>query len=292
MSGGSRTQTTVQSNEPYEAAQPLLDRAMGDAMTRYRSGNLTPSSRMDTTVPWSSDTRSGMGVIGRNARDAISQSPFSDMLGNFGDTYGNGGFNQQQRTAMDALNPIARGDFLDPTRTNQHFESILSRTRENAGTDVSQMMAGMGRFAGGAHQGVLADTLGGIESEARLNQYNLERDRQTNAAGQLFGMGQTGMDNVANAGSVWTDLLAGRDAAPNSLIGLGSMHEDLAGRQLNDRLRRADAPLNDIRTLLGIASGAGGYGTSTAQTPTQNNTMSNMLGGGLGLASLLFGGGF
>lgn len=289
MSGGSKTQTSTTSQQPYAASKPLLNTAMKDAMKRYESGTgaLNPSSQIDTAIPFAGQTKAGMGAMESNARNAMGQNPFQAMLGDFGDTYGQGGFNDAQRTAMNPMTATARGDFLN--RVDPNFEKVLGTAKENAGTDVGSMMAGMGRFAGGAHQGILTDRLGNMEADARLGQYNIERDRQTDAADSLFGMGQAGMGNVANAGDVWTSLLAGQDAAPNALMGIGAMNEDLAGRQKNDQLRKAESRMNDLKALLGIASGAGGYGTSTAQTPMQNNSMSNMMGGGLGLASLLFG---
>jgi hypothetical protein len=154
------------------------------------------------------------------------------------------------------------------------------------------MMAGMGRFAGGAHQGILTDRLGGIESQARLGQYNLERDRQAGAIGDLFNMGQQGQSNLSNSGSIYQSLLAGQDAPANSLMGLGAMKEDYAGRRRNDQLRMADSGLTNIQALLSAAAGAGGYGKTTAQMPAQNNGWSNALGmgaGGLGLLGMLGG---
>ncbi len=290
MSGGSKKQTTTQTNSPYKGAQPLLDTAMSQGLGLYQSGGLNQSANINTAVPLSSQTQEGMGAIHRNAADAMrpGMDPFPNMMANFGTTYGRGGYNDEQRSAISLLAPTARGDYLN--RTDPNFEAVLARTKENAGTDVGQMMSGMGRFAGGAHQGILADRLGGIESEARLNQYNTERDRQTGAINSLFGMGQTGMGNVANAGSIWSDMLAGRNAAPESIMGIGSQLEDYEGRLINDRIRQLDKPTTDLQTLLGIAQGAGQYGTSTAQQPRQSNTFSNIMGGGLGLASLLYGG--
>lgn len=288
MGGSNKQQTTKTSNAPYKSAQPLLDTAMGDALNLYNKDKLVGSTGISTAVPFDSLTREGMRGMRSNARDANSNSAFGSIMGNFNDTYGNGGFNSQQRTAMDALMPTARGDFLN--RTDPNFENVLSTTKENAGTDVNSMLAGMGRFAGGAHQGILADKLGNIEADARLGQYNLERDRQSDAANTIFGMGQQGMDNTAAAGDVWSSILGGRDAANQSLMGLGSMREDLAGRRINDRIRRADGPLSQLQALLGIAGGAGGYGTTRAQAPANNNGFSNAAGASLGLASLLFGG--
>jgi hypothetical protein len=283
--GGSDTQETTTTAEPYKASKPLLDKAMGDAMSAYNGGGLVPSSGMKTAIPYSGLTREGMGDIRRNARSAMGTDAMAGTLGQMGNIWGNGGYNSQQQTALDALNPIARGDYLNKPDAN--FEAVLSRTKENAGTDVNSMMSGMGRFAGGAHQGIFADTMGGIESQARLGQYNLERDRQAGAIGDLFNMGQQGQSNLSNSGSIYQSLLAGQDAPANSLMGLGAMQEDYKGRVKNDQLRMADSGLTNLQALLGIAGGAGGYGKTTAQMPMQNNGWSNALGMGMSAASMM-----
>lgn len=288
--GGSDRQETTTTAEPYKNAKPLLNTAMQDAMRAYNRGNLVPSSEMNTVVNYDRSTRKGMGQIERNAQNAMQNNPMSTALRQMGNTWGQGGYNNQQQTALQALNPIARGDYLNKPDAN--FEAVLARTKENAGTDVNSMMSGMGRFGGGAHQGILADTLGGIESEARLGNLYRNQDRQDAAIRDQFGMGQQGQSNMSNAGNVFQSLLAGRDAPSNALMGVGAMREDLAGRQLNDRLRQADSNLTNMQTLLGIAGGAGGYGQTTAQMPGVNNGWSNALGagmGGLGLMSMLGG---
>lgn len=288
--GGNDTQQTTTTAEPYKASKPLLNTAMGDAMRAYNNGNLVKSTGIKTAIPYDQATRRGMTAISNSANSAMDADRLGTAIRQMGNTWGQGGFNNQQQTALEALNPIARGDYLNKPDAN--FEAVLSRTKENAGTDVNSMMSGMGRFGGGAHQGILADTLGGIESQARLGQYNLERDRQAGAIGDLFNMGQQGQSNLSNAGSVYQSLLAGKDAPANALMGVGAMREDLAGRQKNDQLRMADSKLTNLQALLGIAGGAGGYGTTTAQMPMQNNGWSNALGagmGGLGLLSMLGG---
>lgn len=287
MSGGSKTQTTTQTNKPYKAAQPLLDNAMKRGNALFQNGQLVPSASMSGVVPMSGNTQKGLWMREGNAAQAAAADPIGKMFGNFSSTYGNGGYNDQQRSAINALMPTVNGDYLN--RADPNFERVLATTKENAATDVGQMMSGMGRFAGGSHQGILADRLGNIEADARLNQYNTERDRQTNAINSMFGMGQSGMQNVGNAADIWSSMLTARDQPAQAFLDLGASNEGYNAAQINDQLRRADAPLTNIQSLLGIAQGAGQYGTATSQQPRQSNTFSNILGGGLGLASLLGG---
>jgi hypothetical protein len=84
---------------------------------------------------------------------------------------------------------------------------------------------------------------------------------------------------------------ASMKAPAEDLMGVGSMYEDLMGRTMNDQLRitneKQNAPLANIQALLAAASGAGSYGKQTGTAQGPSNTMSNVLGGGLGLLSLL-----
>lgn len=291
-SSSDKQQTTKTTTEPYKAAQPLLNTAMGDALKAYNNGNLVKSTQIDTAVPFSDQTKSALQRLEYNAAKAMKpeNNPMQPIIGNMSDIWKQGGYNAEQQTALDALRPIASGDYLN--RPDPNFEAVLARTKENAGTDVNSMLATMGRFAGGAHQGILADRLGGIEAQSRLDQYNMERDRQSDAINQLFGMGQAGQDNMASSGTVMRDLLAAKDAPANAMLNIGSIYEQQKAAKLNDKLRKADSKLTNLQALLGVAGGAGGYGTTRAQAPTTNNGWSNALGAGtagLGLLSLLGG---
>lgn len=143
-----------------------------------------------------------------------------------------------------------------------------------------------GTYATGIGQGLQAAGM-----QANVDAGN--KDRQLQALMQQFGQGQTGMQNLANSGSVYQNMLQGQNTPAQNLMGVGSYHEDLYGRQLNDRLRIANEsmnqPLSNIQALLAMAGGAGQYGNSyqTAQGP--NNRASQYGGMGLGLLSLLRG---
>jgi len=287
MAKGGSTQTTTQTNSPYKAAQPLLDAGMAGAMGAYGAGQLDGGAEINTAVPMSVNTQSGLIHMQNNANRAqmATDRSMPGLYNSFANSYANGGYNDQQRSAISALMPTVQGDYLN--RADPNFEKVLATTKENAATDVGQMMAGMGRFAGGSHQGILADRLGNIEADARLNQYNTERQNQYNAANSLGTLGQMGMTNLANAGDVFSSYANAENAAPNSELNVGSVMDDQSRQQINDQLRRSNANMTSLQSLMALAQGAGQFGTSTAQTPRQSNTMSNILGGGLGLLSLM-----
>ena len=54
--GGSNKTTTTSTNTPYKAAQPLLDKGMGDALKQYNAGGLVKPNTMSTVVPCESSS--------------------------------------------------------------------------------------------------------------------------------------------------------------------------------------------------------------------------------------------
>jgi hypothetical protein len=131
---------------------------------------------------------------------------------------------------------------------------------------------------------VRAREVGNVAADMDVNEYRNWQGRKDNALQQMFGMGQTGMDNMNPA---YQSL----SAPAQDLMGVGAQYEDLAGRQMNDQLRITDQKQNQqwnsIQRLLAAAAGAGSLGSTTQTAQGPSNTLSNMLGAGLGGASLL-----
>jgi len=286
MAKGGSTQTTTQTNSPYKAAQPLLDAGMAGAMGAYGAGQLDGGAEINTAVPMSVNTQSGLIHMQNNANRAqmATDRSMPGLYDSFANSYANGGYNGEQRSAISALMPIARGDFVGGTDPN--FEKVLERSNETAATGVNQAMAGLGRFGGGSHQGILADRLSMNDATMRMNELNNQRDRQMGAINSLSSVGQMGMTNLANAGDVFSSYANAENAAPNSELNVGSVMDDQSRQQINDQLRRSNANMTSLQSLMALAQGAGQFGTSTAQTPQRSNTLSNMLGAGLGGLSI------
>ena len=268
--GGKNTTTTTSTNTPYKAAQPLLDKGMGDALKQYNAGGLVKPNTMSTVVPFSQQTTQGMNALQGLANDNIGSNGLSGQLQGI---INNGGYNSDQNTALEGIRSTATGSF--DINSDPGFQQVFDKT-QNA---VNQNAAGLGRYASGTHDGVMTRELGDLGAR----QYQDFQTRKDNAQQQLFNAGQTGQGNMVSA-------FDAAHAPSNVLMGLGSMNEDLYGRTLNDQLRIANesqnAPLANIQALLAAANGAGGYstGTQTAQGPS--NTFSNIAGAGLGAASL------
>lgn len=279
MGDSSNQTTTTQTNEPYKAAKPLLNQGMNDALSLYKSGNIAPVNTMSTVVPYAQQTMQGMNAIQQQATDAMAPGGFSSQ---FKDIISNGGFNQPQMDAVNNTRTLANSSY--DMNANPGFQDVLNSALEKSSFGNNQNAAAMGRYGSGQAQDVMQRANGDLASKMIYGDYNNWLGRRDAANNQLFSMGQTGMDNMNPA-------YASMQQPAQDLMGVGGMYEDLAGRQLNDQLRIQDAklnaPWNNIQRLLSAAAGAGNAGTSTTSAQGPSNTMSNLLGAGLGGASLL-----
>jgi hypothetical protein len=279
MGDSSNKTTQTQTNEPYSAAKPLLDKGMGDAKKLYESGGLVKPNTMNTVVPYAQQTTAGMNSIQNTAQDAMAPGGFTSQ---FKDIIGNGGYNAQQMDAVNNTRDLANSSY--DMNANPGFADVLKQAQEGSMYGSNANAQAMGRYGSGTHQGVQQRELGNLTSRMVGDDYNRWLGRRDGAQQQLFGMGQTGMDNMNPA-------YASMKAPAEDLMGVGSMYEDLMGRTMNDQLRitneKQNAPLANIQALLAAAAGAGSYGQQTGTAQGPSNTMSNVLGGGLGLLSLL-----
>lgn len=270
---GSSKQTTSSTNTPYPAAQPLLNQAMGDALGLYKNGGLVNPNTMSTVVPFSQQTMMGMqGLQGIGQANTNGQG----LSGQYQGIINNGGFDPNQMTALQGIRDTATGSFN--LTDDPGFQQVLDKTQGM----VNQNAAALGRYGSGTHQGVMTQQLGDLSAR----QFQNWQARKDAAQGALFNAGQQGQQNIGAA-------YQGLQGAYDPLMRVGSMYEDLMGRQMNDQLRianeRMNGPLANIQALLAIASGAGGYGTNTQTAQGPSSGMSNLFGGLLGGGSLLRG---
>lgn len=280
MSGDNKTTTTT-GNAPYKAAQPLLDKGMGDALSLYKSGGLVKPNTMSTVVPFAQQTTQGMSSLGNLA---TANSNGQGLSGQYQGIINNGGYNADQQNAVNNIKQTANGSY--DMNANPGFANVLKQAQDAATGSVNGLAAGMGRYDSGTHQGVLGKTVGDVTGNMVSNDYNNWLGRRDSAQQQLFNAGQTAQGNL---GAAYT----GAQAPANTNMQLGAMNEDLYGRTLNDQLRiandRNNAPLANIQALLAAANGAGSYGTQTSTAQGPSNTFSNIAGAALGGGSLLGG---
>jgi hypothetical protein len=284
MGGGTQTSTSNTTSQPLAAAQPAIEQGLTGATNLASAGAFQPYMG-STVTPWSTQTNRGNYGIEQFARKNEGTGPLGAQ---YQDIINQGGYNEQQREALAPMQAVARGDYLN--RQDPNFERALSAASESAANQVNLAASGAGRYGGADHlANALTKTVGDYEAGQRVNQYNTERDRQSQASQNLFNAGQQGFSNIGQAyqqaKAPWQDLRE-----------VGGYGEDLMTRLKNDEIRRFEAqqtaPRQNIEWLNAIASGAGSLGgtsTATAQQPGQS-PFATALGYGTGLASL-FGGG-
>lgn len=227
-------------------------------------------------------------------------------------------FNSYQTAALNNTQSVANSNF--DINSNPAFMDVLRQTQGDAREAVNNSAAGAGRYGGAIHQGNVASEIGDLTSRMVGQEYNNWQGRrdaansnlfnmgqtgintQQGAQGSVFNMGQTGVGNrmgaannlyqmgqgaIGNLGTAYT----GMNAPNQDLMNVGGLYEDLATRQMNDRLRvfneSQDRPWEMLGRLNSVASGAGQQGGTQTQTqPGQNPFLTAIGYGASGLGAL------
>lgn len=283
MTGSSKQQTTTTNNAPWSAAQPALKTAITGAENLYKNGIGGNVFSESTVIPWDQNTKQGMNAITQGANANLGGNGLS---GQYQGVIDNGGYNAAQLAALNNTKATANSTF--DINSNPAFMQVLQQTQDAARNGVNASASGAGRYGSGIHQQTLGNTLGDVTNRAVGAEYNNWQNRRDAANSNLFNMGQTGFGNL---GAAYT----GMQAPANSLMQVGAMNEDLATRQMNDRLRmfneQQSRPWEQLGRLNAIASGAGQMGgTQTQSQPGQNPFLTALGYGttGLGLLGGLF----
>ncbi len=227
-------------------------------------------------------------------------------------------FNSYQDAALKNTQNIANSKF--DINSNPAFQKVLQQAQGAARESVNMSAGGAGRYGGGVHQGNLASEVGDLTSRMVGSEYQNWQNRADTANQNLFNMGQTGVGTQLNANTGAANIgqqgIANRQNTQSAIFGMGqaaqgnmgnaytsmkmpiqdrmqigAMKEDLATRQMNDKLRlfneKNQAPWDQIARLQGIASGSGQLGGTTTQSaPGQNPFLTAMGYGATALGGL------
>lgn len=252
MGGSRQTQTTSQQSNPWAPAQPLLNDVLRNAQ---QYGNDPSMWRPQ----WSDSTRAGIAGMERQAGQQSAQNPVLQGLVDGGmEGYG---------VANKALMDTASGGSL---AGNPYLNDMLKTSTGRAADAVNAQFSGAGRFGSASHAGVLADRLGGIETGARFENYNNERQRQLAAAGVL----QDGGYRAAG----FAGQIDQNNAAQNQMmLQAGAMRDQMANAERT-------APMNATQWMAGLGTSIGGMGgtsSGTTESRTPSNIPGMILGGGM-----------
>jgi hypothetical protein len=252
---GSSKQTTSSSSAPWAAAQPALKQGIGEAQKLYNNGTGAQVYGGSTVVPWNGDTQNAMDVTTRSAYGNVDGRGLS---GQYQGVINNGGYNAGQLEALNNTRKVANGSF------NINEDPGFQQVVDQATNSVNGNASGAGRYGSGTNQQLLGSTIGDLGAR----QYQNWQTRKDAATSNLFNMAGTGFGQLGAA-------YQGMQAPAQDLMKVGSMNEDLATRQMNDKLRifneQNNRPWENLSRMQAIASGAGQLGGSQTQsTPGQN----------------------
>lgn len=251
MGGSKNTQQTQTKSDPWEPAQPILKDILGNVSDLGKQNEIFKPVVGDTTM------QAVAAAKAQAAQPSQSAGVYRDLASGAGLGY---------QTGAGALRDTASGGMLG---ANPYLDRALGTATQRAAEQVNSQFSGAGRYGSGAHTGVLADRLGSIETNARVDNYNAERQNQLNAANLLTQQG-------LNAGS-----LAGASEAADA----GKVNQLLQAGQMQDTMDTAiqTAPLNATQWMAGLGipiAGLGGTSNSTTTT-RQSPNVAGMIGSGL-----------
>lgn len=261
MNGGGSKTTQTTNSAPWSGAQPALNTALSGAQNLYNSGVGSQVYTGSTVVPWDKQTIAGQNAITKSANANINGQGLSGQLQG---VINSGGYNDAQLGALNNTKNLANSSWS----VSPELQKIIDQTNADANTNVSLANSAGGRYGSGAGNAAIADAVSKNTNNLLYSDLNNFQTRRDAANSNLFNMGQTGFGNL---GTAYTGL----QAPAQDLMKVGGMNEDLATRQMNDRLRIFDAqqqrPWENLSRLNAIASGAGQLGgTQTTAQPGQN----------------------
>lgn len=328
MSGGTQqaTQSGSTTVTPWKGVDKLINRGVEGIGELYESGQMggytgptmTPFSRQ------SMDSFQGMGWLNRIAQpglnDAYRKTAYGanahnkDIQHGFGKSFdvarqmAQNPLSGEQKQARNFYQDLASGGQLDAE--NPYLDDVIQRGQDSALKRINAQASGMGRYGSGVHQGNIARELGGIETNARYQNYDRERGRmdsanaalanlgqqgfqnQSAAMGALSGLSQQGLTNQMNNRQLLPGFYEAMMAPMDRQRAIGQEFENLNQGMINDQIRRYDMPYNNLMKLSSLLGMAAPYSsTQTTGVTTQPGPSPFMQGlGTIGSIGSLIGG--
>jgi hypothetical protein len=302
----SGTQTSTSS--PWSKATPLWSKGLTDALSLYKSKKLNPYVGLNSYQQNGLNTQYGnaaslQGAL-QNAMDITRGTAFGS--GDVGSGY-------QSNIGSRALGPsyaeqnlanVADGSMIGGNDPN--YERLRQRAQENAATEAGMVASGLGRSGSDYHQTAVArqvgDTVAGMdmqrlaEQEARQMQANQMMD-----SARQSGLG-LGLNAYNSASSIQGANQDRRYNASQAIPGMseaymmpGQIMQGVGNAYQADAMAQKGTPGMNLQSLMNILQGTNQFNTTTGGTTGSaqgpDNTLGMILGGGLGLTSLLTDGG-
>jgi hypothetical protein len=279
------SQTTSAQANPWAPATPLLQGILNQGQGLLGTTSLSPNENY---------------AVNQLTQNALGGNPFAPTISNYATSLlGGGGATAQAgniQGGLDAyrasLQPYASGSMVG--KISPQLQQMLDITGTNAAEAINQQFAGAGRDLSGYNQRAVGQGIAQAQSPYLFNQYNQDIQNQLNAAGQLYGAGNTtaglltGLQQqaLANRGTgvdAATAALSARDSPYNQLLNIGQIQRGVP-QQVLGFLGSLGVPI----------AGLGGTRTGTQQGTMQvtnnpsilqqaqgwSNVFGNLAGGG------------
>ncbi len=273
--GGSDPEVIMEGGGVYEPAEPYIKDILAEAAKLYGSGIGSSYYPGSTVVPFAPETQAALDMSKGLGYEMTGPSYLYDMAGSTLGGFASGAM----PSAYSQLTPQA--DYLSDVRSGIVGDVM---------GDIQSQFGGMGRTgtSPGAQQAA-ARGVGTAYAPIAAQQASLERgrelqsresglSRQFQAAGALPGLQDT-MDRRRLAGI-------------SGISGVGSAYEDLAGRELQDRINRfqfeQQSPYDRLTRFAQFPFAAAGFGMPSTQYAPQANPLTSAFGlaqAGMGLGS-------
>lgn len=291
---------TTTNTSPYPGITTGLNKGLSDALDLYKKQRLNPYTATDTL------TRGGLEGLRRQSVNSIK--PLNESLARFrsmalgsGDISSQGQLGIAQRAMGPSLTEknlsgVANGDFIGLTDPN--YERLRQRAQENAATEAGMVASGIGRSGSDYHQSAVARQVGDTTAGMDMARLKEEQDRQFQANSLIDQLRQSGLGIGLNAQNSASAIQAGNqdrrfnanNEIPGAVAATFAPYQQITdiGRAKDvDRVNKNGTAGTNLASLMQILGIASPYGTTTTTEP--DNKTGGLIGGGLGLASLLFG---
>ncbi len=260
MGGKSSTQQTqTQTATPYGPAQGLLNNLL--TKTGGISSDLTGAEQ---------------GAFSELSSNAAGGNPFSSQITGVANTLLGGGpdrtgmVNDAYSSYRSALDPTARGDYLDPNK-NPYFGTTTGGITDDVMGRLRNEFAAAGRdpTGAGSYGGVVGSEVAKALAPSFANTYNTERQNQLNAIQGLYG-----------AGGQTAGLLSGLDQTKLGNQQAGIQAADYATQAQNYgplqtlqiEAQKRGIPLQTLAAQMGMTlPAAQAFGTTTGTATGESN---------------------
>jgi hypothetical protein len=288
MGGKSETtQSQSSQTDPWDVAQPMLQGILGKLNPMIQDSGLsgTASGAIDQLQANAQQGNPYAGQIDAFTKSLLAGGGANDQAGNI---------NSNLSTYQNQLTPYANGSMIG---NNPALKAQLDTIMSDVGNSVNGQFAAAGRDMSGANQQAYGRGVAQGVAPVLANQYNQDVNNQINAAGSLYGAGNTsagmlsglnqqGLTNQLQGVATSNDALGAQNYGAQQTLQLEQLRKSLPAETLG-LLAQIGIPIAG----LGSQSTGQSQGTQKMSGAQQFGLIANGIGSMMPKAPVSFGGG-